>query len=136
MRALFVVLGGPASRREDALELVATSGAGSLYRCSDEFVALMRSANDEAIRLGDLDKANGDRDLTHFMANHDSLAAAWLEAGSWHRAQVSTSNRLLRMAWARTAQEKDQPLFCWYGPPVPQYMVVSGRGPYPDGAFK
>lgn len=118
------------------MELVSTSGPGSLYRCSEEFVALMRSANDEAIRLGSLDKANGDNDLTLFMAHHHSLDAAWLEAGSWHRAQVSTSNRLIRMAWARTAQDKSQPLFCWYGPPVPQYVIMSGTGPYPEGAFK
>lgn len=131
MRALFVVLGGPTSRREAALELVATSGPGALYRCSDEFVDLMRTAIEELLRLVELDKANGDRDFTLFQGQHDALDAAWLKAGNWHRAQLGTGNRLPRMGWARRAAEKHQPLFCWYGPPVPTHVLVHGTGPYP-----
>lgn len=131
MRAFYVVLGGSPSGRESALELVAASGPGSLYRCSDEFVALMRAANDEAIRLGDLGKTNGDEELTVFTTHQQELDAAWMEAGDWHKAQVSTWNKLYRSGWARDAQQKSQSIYCWYGPPIPEYVVVAGTGPYP-----
>jgi hypothetical protein len=131
MRAFFVVLGGPQSGRETALELIATNGPGSLYRCSDEFVALMRTVNEESIRLSDLDKSHGDEELTLFTTHERELDAAWMEVGKWHKAQVSTWNKLYRKAWAREAQEKQQSIYCWYGPPIPEYVVVAGSGPYP-----
>jgi hypothetical protein len=59
------------------------------------------------------------------------LDAAWMSAGRWHSAMVSTRNRLMRMGKARIAREKRQPLYCWYGPQLPEYKVVHGRGPYP-----
>ena len=131
MRALFDVLGGAHSERKSALELIATSGPGSLYRCSEEFVTLMRRENEEAVRLSNLDEANGDKGYRLFVANREKLDAAWLKAGEWHRSLVGTGNKFGRLGWARIAQEKDQPLYCWYGPPVPEFVVVSGSGPYP-----
>ena len=130
MRAFFVVLGGSPSKREGALELLAKSGDGFLYRCSDEFVDMMRADNEESLRLGELDKLHGDKDLPLFSAHQRNLDAAWMDAGNWHKAQVGTRNKLFRTGLARVAQEKGQSLYCWYGPPVPQYVVVAGTGPY------
>lgn len=129
---LYVVLGGAPQRRHTALELLQNSGPGRLYRCSDEFVELMAHANRELVTLGDEDKARGDKEFTTSTVRRNELDAAWLAAGKWHRAQVSTVSRLFRIGGARIAQEKSQSLYCWYGPPVQEYVVVSGTGPYPS----
>jgi hypothetical protein len=53
-----------------------------------------------------------------------------MKAAEWHESMVGAQNRLFRLGKARVAREKAQPLFCWYGPRVPEYVVVAGRGPY------
>jgi hypothetical protein len=39
---------------------------------------------------------------------------------------VGTENRLFRIGMVRQAAAKGQALYCWYGPPVPDYVVASG----------
>jgi hypothetical protein len=39
---------------------------------------------------------------------------------------VGTDNRLLRIGKVREAAAKGQALYCWYGPPVAEYVVASG----------
>lgn len=131
MMALFVVLGGSSKRFSSALELIDQSGPGRLYRCSDEFVELMANKNRELRRLGDEDEGRGDQDFTTFAAESSRINTSWLAKGNWHAAQVRTDNRLHRIGWARIAQEKGQPLFLWYGPPVPEYAIAVGHGRYP-----
>ena len=117
---------------EGVLELLERKGKGSLHRFSDDFVRVMADANRELIALGDADKARGDdKEFTTFVRRQEEIAAAWHEAGDWPAALVSPRNRLVRMAWARTAEEKGQSLFLWHGPHVQEYRVVSGKGPYP-----
>ncbi len=128
--ALYTALtGAPA---DDALVLLERQGKGSLYRFSDEFVRAMAEANRELIALGDEDQARGDtRDYTTFSRRNKEIADAWLQAGPWPKEVVSVENRLTRMGWAVTAEEKNQSLFGWFGPKVQQYRIVSGTGPYP-----
>lgn len=60
------------------------------------------------------------------------MNAAWLKYGKWHKAQVGTENRLLRIGWARIAREKNHSLYVCYGPPIPEHVIVTGYGPYPS----
>ncbi len=131
MRDFFVVLGGEPADRDSALELIARSGKGSLYRLSERFVDLMAAENQEALRLGELDKANGDNDFSLFAAHREKLDRAWVEMRPWHRTQVSLRNKLSRTAYARRARTEGRSLYCWYGPPIPEYVIVQGSGPYP-----
>lgn len=45
----------------------------------------------------------------------------------WPPSQVRTWNELPRMGQARLAREKHQDLYAWYGPAVPEYVVVSAN---------
>jgi hypothetical protein len=56
------------------------------------------------------------------MAQYDS---AWRMATGWPRLVTSTSHRLARLWEAQKAREREQPLYCWHGPAVPMYQVVS-----------
>jgi len=128
--ALFAVLteGSP----DGQLLLHAREGDSALYRFSDAFVDAMARANQELQRLAHEDESRGDRDLTAFAARRAEWDAAWLEAVEWPPNMVSTSNRLLRVGMAELAKQKNQPMFVWYRPRVPEYTVISGSGPYPD----
>jgi hypothetical protein len=92
----------------------------------------MVEANRRLLRLADEDEARGDDGLTTFAAHRLELSTAWMKAGAWPREVVSTENRLVRLGWARIAQERGLPLYIWHGPSVPQFTVTSGIGPYPD----
>ena len=116
---------------DEALEMLVREGIGTLSRCTDPFVAAMADANETLLRLADEDEANGDQDLPRFVAQQDAYDAAWMACGRWPSSVVSTSNRLVRMGSARVARETGQTLYCWHGPSVPQFTVVSGHGPYP-----
>jgi hypothetical protein len=129
MAALFTALKGHPS--EEALQLVEQRGEGGLYRCSDDFVDAMADANQLLVRLSDEDRTRKDADLTTFAAQRRQFDEAWMQAAQWHASMVSTQNRLSRLGKARIAREKEEQLFCWYGPKVPEYVVVAGRGPYP-----
>jgi hypothetical protein len=129
MAALYSVLTGQSG--SEALRLVDEKNGSTLYLCSDAFVDVMADTNQLLVRLGDADKERGDRSLSSFAAKMAELDAAWMSAGSWHSAMVSARTRLLRMGKARIAREKGQPLYCWYGPQLREYIVIRGRGPYP-----
>lgn len=131
MLALFIILGGTEDELPDAMQLVEARGPGRLYRCSDRFVQLMAEQNRHELLLIAEDEENGDNDYALSMAEFERLDAAWMATGGWHRSQVSTTNKLPRIAYARWAQDKGQSVFCWYGPPVPEYIIVRGEGPYP-----
>lgn len=129
MAALYSVLTGRSP--SEALRLVDEKDGSRLYLCSDGFVDAMADTNQPLVRLGDADKERGDRSFSSFAAKMAELDAAWMGTGNWHSAMVSTRNRLTRMGKARIAREKGQPLYCWYGPQLQEYIVISGRGPYP-----
>jgi hypothetical protein len=61
----------------------------------------------------------------------DEVAARWLEAAPWpsdQRVEGLGRNRLSSMiGLANKAIEKQSPLYCWFGPAVPEYMIVSGQ---------
>lgn len=119
--ALYTVLTGRPA--DGVLIEVARSGAGVLYRCSAEFVEAMASANELGVRLADQDEAAGDDELAGFAAKWADYDRAWLAVGDWPAEVVSTRNRLTRLGWARVARDKSQPLYCWFGPAVPQLVV-------------
>jgi hypothetical protein len=123
--ALFSVLTGRPA--DGALIEVGRSGAGVLYRCADEFVDAMADANELLIRLGDQDEAAGDGEFSRFEAELSAYDRAWLAAGGWFPEMVSTRNRLTRLSWAMAARGSSQPLYCWFGPAVAQF-VVRGSG--------
>ena len=127
MTALYTVLTGDAP--DGVLTLVSQREGGRLYRCSDEFVAVMANTERILATLAEADRGNRQFEGTPYDEKVAELDAAWLRLGNWHSAMVSTRNRLFRLAKARIAQEKGQPLFCWYGRPVPEYVVVQGSGP-------
>jgi hypothetical protein len=129
MAALYTLLTGASG--DDALHLVQEENGSRLYRCSDAFVDAMANTNELLVRLGDDDKARGDRAYTTFEAKMAELDAAWMSAGNWHSEMVGTRNRLMRMGKARVAREKGQPLYCWFGPQLREYTFVQGEGPYP-----
>lgn len=135
MLALFTLLGGNADELPDAMQLVEEHGPGRLYRCSDRFVQLMADQSRRELGLIDQDEEDGDNQGTRFAAEIARLDAGWMATGGWHKRMVSTRNRLAaRISYVRWAQEKQQPVFCWYGSPVPEYVVVHGHEPYPGGA--
>jgi hypothetical protein len=61
-----------------------------------------------------------------FHLRREELAHRWLQIGGWHPEMVSTKNRLAWIGKVRQAAAKGQALYCWYGPPVPEYVVASG----------
>jgi hypothetical protein len=126
MAALYTALSGLAS--DDALQLVDQRNEGRLYRCSAAFVDAMADVNELLVRLGDEDRERGDKLFTTSAAQRNEFDIAWMRTADWHASMVSTRNRLTRLGKARIAREKMQPLFCWYGPKVPEYVVVAGRG--------
>lgn len=132
MLALFTLLGGDEDGMPDAMQLIEERGPGRLYRCSDRFVQLMAEQSRHELRLIDQDEKDGDMELTRFVTELARLDAAWMATGGWHTQMVGTRNRLAgRISYARWAQEKRQPVYCWYGPPVSEYALVHGQGPYP-----
>jgi hypothetical protein len=131
MLALFTLLGGREGERTDAMQLLEARGPGRLYLCSERFVQLMADENHHQIHLADEDKAAGDKELTRFVAELRRLDVLWMATGGWHKRQVSTRNKLTaRIPYARWAQEKGQPVYCWYGPATPEYVIVQSQGPY------
>lgn len=127
--ALYTALTGRSA--DGALILLRQEGQGRLFQFSQDFVDAMADANLELIRLSEEDDRRGDKELTSFAQRQEAIDRAWLSLGGWPSSVVGTSNRLGRMAWAVTARDKGQPLYVWHGPRVPEYVVVSGRGPYP-----
>jgi len=126
--ALYTALtGGSAS---EALLLIDRVGKGRLSRCSDGFVDAIAAASEESHRLADEDEARGDDDLTTFVRHQAALSDAWMSAGRWPRSVVGLQNRLIRLGTAREARANGWPVFAWHGPPVPQFVVISGHGPY------
>lgn len=119
MFALHTVLTGAFA--DNAMYLIEEKSGSQLYRCSDALVSAMAEANEMLVRLGDEDEARGDSAYTSQQAKFAELDAAWMEAGNWHAAMVGTRNRLMRLGKARIARDKGQPLYCWYGPKVPEY---------------
>ena len=57
-----------------------------------------------------------------------------MSVANWHSAMFSACNRLMRMGKACIAREKEQPLYCWYGPQLPEYTVVHGTRALPRKA--
>jgi hypothetical protein len=119
MAALFTVLTGKDSK--EALELLEETEPGQLYRCSPSFFDALVEADKTLARL-----ARDQPEL--FEARHEQLAGQWLQIGGWPPEMVSTRNRLFRIGKVREAAAKGQALYCWYGPPVAEYVVASGSG--------
>jgi hypothetical protein len=117
MAALFTVLTGKDSK--GALELLEETESGQLYRCSPSFFDALVEADQTLARL-----ARDEPDLFH--VRHEELAHKWLQMGGWHPDMVGTQNRLFRIGTVRQAAAKGQSLYCWYGPPVPEYVLASG----------
>jgi hypothetical protein len=127
--ALYAVLTGRSA--SEALEPVDEDGPGRLFVCSRPFVEAMANMNAELQSLGDEDDAAGDRLLPRFTARLDELDRAWLAAGRWPEHFLGVRNRLApRLGRATEAITSGHPLWCWYGPSVPQFVVVQGSGPY------
>jgi hypothetical protein len=114
----------------EALHLVDRMGRGRLSRCSDGFVEAMAACCEESLRLADEDEARGDADLCSFTRHQEAVSRTWMREGRWPREAVGLKNRLVRLGTAREAAEKGQPLFVWHGPPVTQFVVTPGEGPY------
>jgi hypothetical protein len=130
--ALYTALTGlPGS---SALVPLDQAGPGLLSRCSEDFVEAMADSCDESLRMADEDEARGDERLTSFTQHQHAVSEAWLRAGQWPREVVGLQNRLVRLGTAREARETGKRVFVWHGPPVPQFVVVSGRGPYMGSA--
>jgi hypothetical protein len=105
---------------------------GRLFVCRSPFVEAMAAANDELQRLSDEDEAQGDDELHQFTRGLDAIDAAWLTAAPWPKHYVSTRNRLApRLGLASAARASGEPLWCWYGPSIPQFTVMTGTGPNP-----
>ena len=113
-----------------ALPVVDRVGRGRLSRCSEHFVEAMATYLDESLRLANEDEATGDKDLTSFAHHQDALSEAWMSVGRWPREVVGLQNRLVRLGTARQALAQGRPVFAWHGPPVPQFTVKAGQGPY------
>jgi hypothetical protein len=90
----------------------------------------MAEANKALVARADEDKARKDRPLTTFVSKLKELDDRWMAATRWPSTQKGTRNKLARLGWARIAREKGQAVYCWYGPSVPEYVVVAASGPY------
>ena len=129
--ALLGVLGGQGSV-EAALCHVQGDGQARLFVCTSAYVDAVADANERLQRLADEDDRRGDADLTEFTKALDTLDAAWLAATDWPASFVGTRNRLAtRLGKASKARMEGLPLWAWYGPSVPQFVVVSASGPDP-----
>lgn len=126
--ALYTALTG--RPRSEALVLLNRDGRGRLSRCSDEFVTAMAACCEESLCLADEDESRGYDDLPSFARQQDDVSRAWMHAGRWPREVVGLTNRLVRLGVARQAVASGKPVFVWHGPPMPQFVVTSGQGPY------
>lgn len=126
--AFYTALTGRPARH--ALVLVARAGQGRLSRCSDAFVLAMATACETGLRLADEDEARGDQDLTTFAQHQRAVSDAWMSAGRWPRSVVGLENRVLRWGRAREAIATGQAVYVWHGPPVAQFVIRAGTGPY------
>ncbi|WP_182376105.1 hypothetical protein [Nocardioides sp. WS12] len=127
--ALHVALTG--GRPKNSLLLLDQVGGGRLSQLSGAFVEAMAASSEESLRLADEDEARGEDSLPSFMEHQRRVSEAWLRAGRWPREVVGLQNRLVRLGTARTALAEGQRVLVWHGPPAPQFVVTSGRGPYP-----
>jgi hypothetical protein len=87
----------------------------------------MAASSEETSHLADEDEARGEVNLPTFAQQQDYVSAGWMRAGRW-REVVSLRNRLVRLGIARQAVVSGERVFVWYGPAVPQFVVVSGQG--------
>jgi hypothetical protein len=126
--ALYTALTGELAAK--ALTRVDQVEKGLLSRCSPEFVEAMAACCEEGMRLADEDEARGELELPAFGQHQHAISTAWMRAGRWPREVVSLTNRLTRLGKAREARATGKPLFVWHGPPVPQFVVTFGQGPY------
>ena len=130
--ALYTALTGRPA--DGVLIEVGRSGDSVLYRCADGFVVVMAAANELFVRLADQDEAGGDGEYSRSSAQWTEYDRAWLAAGDWPSSVVSTRNRLTRLGRAMNARETSQPLYCWFGPSVTEFVVRSSGDPPANGA--
>ncbi len=88
----------------------------------------MAEANERLVALGEQDDADGDPEMTRFTRQLDAFDKAWLAAARWPRGATGTNHRLGRIRWAKAAHDREQPLYCWFGPAVPMYDAVGSHG--------
>lgn len=91
--ALYTVLTGRPA--EEALELVARKGAGSLYTCSQPFVEAMTDAS----LLGRPPRGGGRRPgrqaAASVSAQHEAWRREWMRIGGWPRGVETTTHRFV-----------------------------------------
>jgi hypothetical protein len=100
-----------------------TKGPGTLCRYNGEFTEGLL----EIWRAREATEAEDDDDLRPYR----EVAGAWLSPVSWpHGQQVGglLSRLVVDVGNARLTQEQGQGLYCWFGPLVPEYVLVSGVG--------
>ena len=119
--ALLTALTGEPSNK--ALRLVAASGSGQLFACTERFLDAMADASELLLATTTDDD---------FVAEQNRLSEAWMASAAWPSHYVSLRNRLHRLGKARAARTKGQTLYFWFGPAVPMRTVVAGSGSY-DG---
>jgi hypothetical protein len=96
-------------------------------------VSAVAEKNAELEQLADEDDTRSDQSLITFRAGLDALGRVWLEAADWPPHVVGIRNRLVpRLGLGTVRQGTETPLWCWYGPAVPRFLVTSGLG-RPEG---
>jgi hypothetical protein len=114
MRALYHVLTGDDS--ESALTVVAAAGQAELAVLADRFVAALVDVADAYAR--------NEQEML------DDIARRWATAVVWPasmRIEGLSQTRLpARAVTAAGARKRGQPMYCWRGPAMKEYVVVSG----------
>lgn len=116
--ALFGVLGGRPS--EAWTEIGKTRGA-MLVKLSDHFVDVLADLSRRAIDVPEGEVAD--------LSEIEEVAVRWRQATRWPKRQLAKGlidRLILDAAWSRVAREKSQDVYCWFGPAVPEYEIVSG----------
>jgi hypothetical protein len=109
-----VLTGGPAA---DAFDRVRSAGSGSLARLSVPF----------ASRLADLGAIEVDAEST--LAAQKAIADRWYRAVPWGPEMRAVDHIVLTFAGASfLARAKGHRTYCWVGPSVREYTIVSGVG--------
>ncbi len=124
--ALYTALTGEPA--EGVLTVQETCGRGALHRFERPFVDAMAAAKERLVALGVQDDADGDHEMTRFTQQLNAFDKAWLAAARWPRGVTGTNHRLDRLHWAKAARDREQPLYCWFGPAVPMYYTVGSHG--------
>lgn len=123
-------------------EATMTAGKGRLSTLSGPFVDALVDLNKVGRERDAAVRAKGrrltDQQAEWVLQPELEVASKWIERGDWPPEATTlgvASHFVAWGGWARTARDRGQRLFCWFGPGVPLRTETYARLPVGSGAL-